>query len=75
MAKGITNPLIDEVYESAIQAGARSGKISGAGGGGFMMFFVSPDKRMDVIRALAKFPGELMNFHFTPYGAQSWVIG
>jgi D-glycero-alpha-D-manno-heptose-7-phosphate kinase len=75
MAKGITNPMIDHIYESAIQAGARSGKISGAGGGGFMMFFVRPHKRMDVIRALAQFPGELMNFHFTPNGAQSWTIG
>jgi len=75
MAKGITNPLIDEIYERAIGAGARAGKISGAGGGGFMMFFVPPHKRMDVIRALSQFPGELMNFHFTPSGAQSWMIG
>lgn len=75
MAKGITTRLIDDIYESAVAAGARSGKISGAGGGGFMMFYVPPHKRMDVIRALSKFPGELMNFHFTSHGAKSWVIG
>src|SRR5690606_348340 len=75
IAKGISNPMIDELYAAAIQAGARAGKISGAGGGGFMMFFVSPSKRMDVIRALSVFSGKLMNFHFTNQGATSWVIG
>ncbi|AWI55384.1 dehydrogenase (plasmid) [Aquabacterium olei] len=75
MAVGITTPLIEQVYDSAIEAGAHAGKISGAGGGGFMMFFVSPARRLDVVRALSPLPGELMNFHFTPYGAQSWAIG
>lgn len=40
MAKGISNPLIDELYETALKAGATGGKISGAGGGGFMTFIV-----------------------------------
>lgn len=75
MAAGITTPLIEQVYDSALDAGAQAGKISGAGGGGFMMFFVSPARRLDVVRALSRFPGELMNFHFTPYGVQSWAIG
>jgi len=39
MAEGITNPLIDEIYETAKKAGATGGKISGAGGGGFMMLY------------------------------------
>ncbi len=40
MAEGITNPLIDKIYESAMLAGASGGKISGAGGGGFMIFLL-----------------------------------
>lgn len=40
LAKGISNPKIDEIYETAIKAGAMSGKLLGAGGGGFLLFFV-----------------------------------
>ncbi len=74
MAKGISNPEIDAVYDAAIAAGALAGKISGAGGGGFMMFFVPPERRMRVLRELERFPGQVMNFHFTGVGAQSWVL-
>lgn len=74
MAQGISNPEIDAVYELAIRAGAQAGKISGAGGGGFMMFFVPPGRRMGVLRALAQAPGQVMNFHFTGVGAQSWSL-
>jgi D-glycero-alpha-D-manno-heptose-7-phosphate kinase len=72
MAQGITNSDIDAVYDRAMVAGALAGKISGAGGGGFMMFFVPPDRRMRVLRELSRFPGQVMNFHFTGDGAQSW---
>ena len=71
-AKTVSNQHIDEIYESAIKAGALAGKVSGAGGGGFMMFFVNPDKRMDVIRALDHFKGQISNCHFTKHGAQAW---
>ena len=74
MAQGISNPEIDAVYDAAIAAGALAGKISGAGGGGFMMFFVPPEHRMRVLRELKRFPGEVMNFHFTGVGAQGWVL-
>jgi D-glycero-alpha-D-manno-heptose-7-phosphate kinase len=74
MAQGITNAQIDAVFDSAIAAGALAGKISGAGGGGFMMFFVQPEKRMRVLRELGRFPGTVMNFHFTGIGAQSWSM-
>lgn len=74
MASSITNLEIDRVYECAVAAGAISGKISGAGGGGFMMFFVPPRLRMNVLRALAECPGQIMNFRFTGTGSQSWVI-
>jgi D-glycero-alpha-D-manno-heptose-7-phosphate kinase len=73
-AKTVSNPHIEDIYDAAIQAGALAGKVSGAGGGGFMMFFVPPDKRMDVIRTLRQFEGEVSNCHFTKYGTQAWRI-
>jgi D-glycero-alpha-D-manno-heptose-7-phosphate kinase len=74
MAQGISNPEIDAVYDGAMAAGALAGKISGAGGGGFMMFFVPPERRMGLLRELSRFPGQVMNFHFTGDGAQSWTL-
>lgn len=71
-AKTVTTPLIEEIHNSAISAGALAGKVSGAGGGGFTMFFVQPDKRMDVIRALNRFEGQVSNCHFTKNGTQAW---
>jgi D-glycero-alpha-D-manno-heptose-7-phosphate kinase len=73
-AKTVSNPHIEQIHEAAINAGALAGKVSGAGGGGFMMFFVPPDKRMDVTRALKQFDGDVSNCHFTKYGTQAWRI-
>lgn len=73
-AKTVSNPHIEDIYSAAINAGALAGKVSGAGGGGFMMFFVPPDKRMDVIRTLNAFEGQVSNCHFTKYGTQGWRL-
>lgn len=73
-AKTVSNPLIDEVYDEAVSAGMLGGKVSGAGGGGFMMLFVPPDKRMNVIRVLNRFEGQVSNCHFTKHGTQAWRI-
>ena len=74
LARCISNPEIDATYELARQAGMRTGKISGAGGGGFMMLLVDPIRRMDVIRALATTRGQVFNCHFTEIGTQGWKI-
>jgi len=71
-AKTVSNPHIDSIYYAAIQAGALAGKVSGAGGGGFMWFFVPTEKRMDVIRTLNGFGGQVSNCHFTKHGTQAW---
>ena len=73
-AKTVSNPHIDSIYDAAMQAGALAGKVSGAGGGGFMWFFVSTEKRMDVIRTLNDFGGQVSNCHFTKHGTQAWRI-
>lgn len=73
-AKTVSNQHIDEIYESAIKSGALAGKVSGAGGGGFMLFFVPTERRMEVIRTLNQFNGQVSNCHFTKHGTQAWRI-
>ena len=53
LANGITNPLIDELYETAINHGAKGGKLLGAGGGGFLLFYVEEQYRNKVRCALS----------------------
>ncbi len=74
MADSITNPLIDEIYEVALKAGATGGKISGAGGGGFMMIFCPNNTRYKVIEALSRFGGEFRRYEFTEYGLETWRV-
>ena len=52
LSKRISTSAVDEIYEKAKKAGAVGGKILGAGGGGFILFFVDPEKRRNVIEAL-----------------------
>lgn len=73
-AKSVSNSHIDEIYEAAIKAGAMAGKVSGAGGGGFMLFFVPTEGRMNVIRTLNQLNGQVSNCHFTKHGTQAWRI-
>jgi len=74
MAKAITNPLIDEIYDTALKAGATGGKISGAGGGGFFMFYCPKNTKYKVMEALKKYKGEFKSYHFTKKGLQTWTI-
>jgi len=55
MASGISNPEIDEMYKRAKRAGALGGKITGAGGGGFLLLYVPPNKQDNVRDALRDF--------------------
>lgn len=73
-SSSVSNPFIDEIYDAAIKAGALAGKVSGAGGGGFMMFFVPTEKRMEVVRVLNNYEGQVSNCHFTKYGTQAWTV-
>lgn len=74
MAGAITNPVIEEAFAVATKAGALAGKVSGAGGGGFIMFFVEPTKKKAVTEALKQLDGFTMNFNFTDGGAHGWKI-
>jgi D-glycero-alpha-D-manno-heptose-7-phosphate kinase len=74
MASSITNRHIDDIYKSAMKAGAYGGKVSGAGGGGFMFFLTDPVNRFRLIRALGQFRGKIVNFHFSENGCQGWKV-
>jgi D-glycero-alpha-D-manno-heptose-7-phosphate kinase len=72
MTKGITNDKIDNIYETAIKAGATGGRVSGAGGGGFMIFFCPNNMRYPVIREVSKYGDEFRAFQFTKGGLVRW---
>ncbi len=74
MAGGISNKELDELYNIAIGAGATGGKISGAGGGGYMFFYCPGNTRHNVIEELKKTGGMIQPFQFTKAGLNSWSI-
>jgi D-glycero-alpha-D-manno-heptose-7-phosphate kinase len=74
-ATSISNARIEQTIETARAAGAYAAKVSGAGGGGFVMLFVDPERRSDVRKALhAMGGGEVQTCHFTKKGAQGWRV-
>jgi len=74
MASTITNNEIDHIYKTVLDAGVVAGKISGAGGGGFMMLMLEPTKKVNVIKELFKFEGRIYKFHFTQEGTVGWTL-
>lgn len=74
MASGISNVEIDDMYSTAKQAGMSGGKISGAGGGGFMMMYCPNNSRYDVMEAMNKFNGRFLPIIFSKKGLRSWKI-
>jgi D-glycero-alpha-D-manno-heptose-7-phosphate kinase len=74
IATSISNDFLDELYGYALDCGAKSAKISGAGGGGFMMIYCDPCDRIKLIKALKKKDGMVMTTSFTEIGTQAWTI-
>ena len=72
-ASGVSTAEIDQLHDSALRAGALAGKVSGAGGGGFIMFLVPPELRLRVIRALNQAGGQANGVELTTSGAESWI--
>jgi D-glycero-alpha-D-manno-heptose-7-phosphate kinase len=73
MASNITNVTIDNLYKTALNAGATGGKISGAGGGGFMFFYCPNNTKAKVIQALQQIGGNQQDYSFVNQGLISWV--
>lgn len=73
-AAAVSSSRIEELYDLAPSNGAIGGKVSGAGGGGFMMFIVPPHQRIAVVRALNEAGGTASGVHLTAHCAESWTI-
>jgi D-glycero-alpha-D-manno-heptose-7-phosphate kinase len=73
-AHSISNDRIETLAGAGLEAGAAAVKVSGAGGGGYMMFFADPSKRMAVVRALRAHGTETLTCHFTKHGTEGWKI-
>jgi len=73
LAQGISNSEIDGLYEKALKAGAVGGKITGAGGGGFLVLFVPPEHRWNVRNALSGL--KEVEFKLEPQGSKVIYVG
>ena len=74
MSSKISNTIIQNIISEAKKNGAISAKVSGAGGGGFIMFFINPAMKINVINSLKKFNGNVVNFNFSDGGCHGWKI-
>jgi D-glycero-alpha-D-manno-heptose-7-phosphate kinase len=74
MAEGISNDRMEDIYVAAKAAGATGGKISGAGGGGFMIFYCPGNTKYKVIEKLNTFGGHCKSYQFVDHGLTTWTI-
>ena len=74
MAAQISDPHIDELYETARRHGALGGKVSGAGGGGYMFFYCQFDKKHIVAEQLERLGAEVVDLNFDLGGLQTWQV-
>ncbi len=74
MAANISNASLEAIYSAALKAGASGGKISGAGGGGFMVFYCPGQTRDLVVSALSAFGGKIRPYTFVAEGLQTWTL-
>ena len=73
LAKGVSTPELDRLYQVALEHGAVGGKITGAGGGGFLLMYCEPEYHGAVTRALEAEGVARLTFHFDDGGAQVLV--
>ena len=71
---GISNPQIDAFYERARAHGALGGKLTGAGGGGYILLFCDFEHRNEVARAVESSGGRVVEFAPEPHGLQTWTV-
>jgi D-glycero-alpha-D-manno-heptose-7-phosphate kinase len=73
-ASAISTGAVDGLLDVAMDAGAWAGKVSGAGGGGFIMLLTDPEQRLDLIRRLNEAGGEAGAVKLTFEGAEAWTV-
>jgi D-glycero-alpha-D-manno-heptose-7-phosphate kinase len=69
----VSNASIERVFDLGLKNGAVAGKVSGAGGGGFLMFMTSPEQRHRLVSALNEAGVAAASVQFTEGGVQAWV--
>jgi D-glycero-alpha-D-manno-heptose-7-phosphate kinase len=74
MSARISTDFIDEAYAAALSEGALGGKVTGAGGGGYMLFFCPFHLKHRVAERLTKMGGQVTEFEFAPRGLTTWTI-
>jgi D-glycero-alpha-D-manno-heptose-7-phosphate kinase len=75
MSPKISTPFIDEVYSEALAHGALGGKVTGAGGGGYMLFYCDYRSKHKVAEALTRMGVEIADFAFEAEGLSTWRVG
>ena len=70
LCDSISNPILDTIYERALAAGSLGGKLLGAGGGGYFLFYVPTEKQHAVTTVLADLKLSRLGFHFESKGSQ-----
>lgn len=73
-ASSVSNSNVEKLLDVAMAAGAWAGKVSGAGGGGFIMLLTDPAKRYHLIRALNAAAGDASSVKLTFEGVEGWVV-
>lgn len=73
-ASAVSNRRIDDLLELGLENGALAGKVSGAGGGGFIFFFVHPENRFRLTSALNDADGHATSVKFTEGGCETWTF-
>jgi D-glycero-alpha-D-manno-heptose-7-phosphate kinase len=73
-ASAVSNRRIDDLLELGLENGALAGKVSGAGGGGFIFFFVHPENRFRLTSALNDADGHATSVKFTEDGCETWTF-
>lgn len=71
-SSAISDGRLDDIYAAALAAGACGGKLLGAGGGGFFLFYVQPQHRQHVVNAVGALGCQTQNFRFESSGVTSW---
>ena len=74
MSHKISAPILDEMYDESRKNGALGGKITGAGGGGFMLLYCRFDKKHKVAERLKEMGCTITEFAFEPFGLQTWRV-
>lgn len=71
-SSAVSNERLEQLYDLARRSGAIGGKVSGAGGGGFMMFMTPPENRFGLVEALNNSGAHASPVKFTGIGCETW---